>query len=78
VGLNPDRGLWNLSYAVAIQLAYGTSVVLLRCPFMPIIMHGRMKDVKPNKTNLSGVPLILLLLWPNLNSLRSRLIIKLL
>jgi hypothetical protein len=27
------------------QLAYGTSVVLLRCPFVPEIMHGRAHEV---------------------------------
>jgi hypothetical protein len=29
----------------AIQLAYGTSVVLLRYPFVPEIMHGRAPEV---------------------------------
>jgi hypothetical protein len=39
VGSNPDRDFGF--FHVAIQLAYGTSVVLLRCPFVPEIMHGR-------------------------------------
>jgi hypothetical protein len=38
VGSNP---LWILSCEEAIQLAYETFVVLLRCPFVPKIMHGR-------------------------------------
>jgi hypothetical protein len=29
----------------AIQLAYGTLMVLLRCPFEPEIMHGRAPEV---------------------------------
>jgi hypothetical protein len=33
--------LWILSCEEAIQLAYGTSVVLLRCPFVPEIIHRR-------------------------------------
>jgi hypothetical protein len=39
--LESRQGLWILSCEEAIQLAYGTSVVLLRCPFVPEIMHGR-------------------------------------
>jgi hypothetical protein len=31
--------LWIISCEEAIQLAYETSVVLLRCPFMPEIMY---------------------------------------
>jgi hypothetical protein len=34
-----------LSCEEAIQLAYGTSMVLLRCPFVPEIMHGRAPEV---------------------------------
>jgi hypothetical protein len=34
-----------LSCEKAIQLAYGTLVVLLRCPFMPKIIHGRAPEV---------------------------------
>jgi hypothetical protein len=45
VGSNPDRGLWILSCEEAIQLAYRTSVVLLRCPFVPEIIHGRAPEV---------------------------------
>jgi hypothetical protein len=44
-GFESQQGLWNLSYEEAIQLAYGTSVVLLRCLFMPEIMHGRAPEV---------------------------------
>jgi hypothetical protein len=44
-GLESRQGLWILSCKEAIQLAYGTSVVLLRCPFMPEIMHGRASEV---------------------------------
>jgi hypothetical protein len=38
-------GTWILSCEEAIQLAYGTSVVLLRYPFVPEIMHGRAPEV---------------------------------
>jgi hypothetical protein len=34
-----------LSREEAIHLAYGMSVVLLRCPFVPDIMHGRAHEV---------------------------------
>jgi hypothetical protein len=37
--------LWILSCEEDIQLAYGTSVVLLRCLFVPEIMHGRAPEV---------------------------------
>jgi hypothetical protein len=33
----------------AIQLAYGTSVALLWCPFVPEIMHGRASEVFLNQ-----------------------------
>jgi hypothetical protein len=33
----------------AIQLAYGTSVLLLRCLFVPEIMHGRAPEVFLNQ-----------------------------
>jgi hypothetical protein len=29
----------------AIQVACGTSVILLRCPFLPEIIHGRAPEV---------------------------------
>jgi hypothetical protein len=45
VGLNPYRKFWLLSCEEAIQLTYGTSVVLLRYPFVPEIMHGRAPEV---------------------------------
>jgi hypothetical protein len=44
-GFESRHGLWILSCEEAIQLAYGTSVVLLRCPFEPEIMHGRAPEV---------------------------------
>jgi hypothetical protein len=44
-GFGSGQGLWILSCDEAIQLAYGTSVVLLRCPFMPEIMHRRAPEV---------------------------------
>ena len=51
------QGLWILSYVDAIQLVNGTSVVLLRCPLVPEIMHGGAPkcwcDVKPNKKEFS-------------------------
>jgi hypothetical protein len=40
-GFESWQGLWILSCEEAIQLAYGTSVVLLRCQFVPEIMHRR-------------------------------------
>jgi hypothetical protein len=39
------QALWILSYEEAIQLAYGTLVVLLWCPFVPEIMQGRAHEV---------------------------------
>jgi hypothetical protein len=39
------QGLWILSCEEAIQLAYGTSVVLFRCPFVPEIMQRRPYEV---------------------------------
>jgi hypothetical protein len=44
-GFESRQGLCILSCEEAIQLAYGTSVVLLRCPFVPEIMHGRAPEV---------------------------------
>jgi hypothetical protein len=44
-GFESRQGLWILSSEEAIQLAYGTSAVLLRCPFVPEIMHGRAPEV---------------------------------
>jgi hypothetical protein len=44
-GFESRQGLWILSCEEAIQLAYGTSVVLLRCPFVPEIMHGKAPEV---------------------------------
>jgi hypothetical protein len=40
-GFESQQGLWILSCEEAIQLPYGTSGVLLRCPFVPEIMHRR-------------------------------------
>jgi hypothetical protein len=36
---------WILLCEEAIQLAYGTSVILLRSPFAPEIMHGMVQEV---------------------------------
>jgi hypothetical protein len=44
-GFESQKGLWNLSCEKAIQQAYGTSVVLLRCPFVPEIINGRASEV---------------------------------
>jgi hypothetical protein len=44
-GFESRQGIWILSCEEAIQLAYGTSVVLLRYPFVPEIMHGRAHEV---------------------------------
>jgi hypothetical protein len=44
-GFESRQGIWILSCEEAIKLAYGTSVVLLRCPFVPEIMHGRAPEV---------------------------------
>jgi hypothetical protein len=45
LGSNPDRDFGFLQYEEAIQLAYGTLVVLFQCPFVPEIMHGRATEV---------------------------------
>jgi hypothetical protein len=39
------QDLWILSFEEDIQLAYGTSMVILRCPFVPEIMHRRATEV---------------------------------
>jgi hypothetical protein len=45
-GFETGQGLWILSCEEAIQLAYGTSMVLLGCLFnVPEIMHGRAPEV---------------------------------
>jgi hypothetical protein len=44
-GFESRQVLWILSCEEDIQLAYGTSVVPLRCPFVPGIMHGRAPKV---------------------------------
>jgi hypothetical protein len=44
-GFEFRQGLWIISCEEAIQLAYGTSVVLLRCSFVPQIMHGGAPEV---------------------------------
>jgi hypothetical protein len=48
-GFESRQGLWILSFEEAIQLAYGTSMVPLRCPFVPEIMHRRAPDVSPHQ-----------------------------
>jgi hypothetical protein len=44
-GFESRQGLWILSCEEAIQLAYGTSMVLVVYPFVPEIMHGRAPEV---------------------------------
>jgi hypothetical protein len=44
-GFESREGLWILSCEEAIQLAYGMSVVLLRSPFVPEIMHRRAPEI---------------------------------
>jgi hypothetical protein len=44
-GFKSRQGLWILSCEETIQLAYRMSVVLLGCPFVPEIMHGRTPEV---------------------------------
>jgi hypothetical protein len=44
-GFKSLQGLWIFSCEEALQLAYETSVVLLRCPFVPEIMHGTAPEV---------------------------------
>jgi hypothetical protein len=48
-GFESRQELWVLSCEEAIQLVYGSSVVLLRCPFVPKIMHGRAPEVFPHQ-----------------------------
>jgi hypothetical protein len=40
-----QQGLLIPSCDEVIRIAYGTSVVLLRCPFVPEIIHGRAPEV---------------------------------
>jgi hypothetical protein len=44
-GFESRQGLRIFTSEEAIKLAYGTSVVLLRCPFVTEIMHGRAPEV---------------------------------
>jgi hypothetical protein len=44
-GFDSRQGPWILSCEEPIQLAYRMSVVLLRCPFVPEIMHVRASEV---------------------------------
>jgi hypothetical protein len=44
-GFESRKGLWILSCEEALPLAYGTSMVLLRWPFVPLIMHRRAPEV---------------------------------
>ena len=44
-GFESHYGIWILSYEEVIQLAYGMSVVLLRFPIVPEIMHGGPPEV---------------------------------
>lgn len=42
---NLVRAFLILSCVVSIHLAYGTKVILLRCPIVHEIMHGRISEV---------------------------------
>jgi hypothetical protein len=44
-GFESQQGIWILSCGEAIQLAYGTLVVLLKCLFVPEILHERAPEV---------------------------------
>jgi hypothetical protein len=44
-GFKSPQGLLIISCDEAIQLAYNTPVVLLRCRFVSEIMHGRPPEV---------------------------------
>jgi hypothetical protein len=44
-GFESQQGLWIPLCEEAIQLAYGTSVVLLRYQFVPEIMYERAPEV---------------------------------
>jgi hypothetical protein len=44
-GFESRQGLWILSCEEAILIAYGTSSVLLRCPIVPEINHGRAPEL---------------------------------
>jgi hypothetical protein len=48
-GLESRQGIWILSCEEDIQLAYGTSVVLLRFLIMPEKMQGRDPEVFLNQ-----------------------------
>jgi hypothetical protein len=48
-GFESRQGLWILSCEEAFQLAFGTSVVLLRYLFVPEIMHERAPEVFLNQ-----------------------------
>jgi hypothetical protein len=53
-GFDSRQGLWILSCEEAIQLAYRTSAVLLRCPFVPEIMHeGHLRSSSTSKAGTS-------------------------
>jgi hypothetical protein len=40
-----DSQLWILSCEESVHRTYGTSMVLLRCPFVSEIMHGMVPEV---------------------------------
>ena len=58
-GFVSRRGIWILSCQKAIQLAYGTSVVLLRCPIVPEITRGFSPQVKLESRHITFTVLIL-------------------
>jgi hypothetical protein len=57
-GFKSVQRLWILSCEETIQLAYGTSVVLLRCQFVSEIMHGGAPEVFLHQLSLNVA------IWP--------------
>jgi hypothetical protein len=47
------QGLWILSCEEINQIAFGMSMVLFRCPYVPEIMHGVTRDV--NKAGKNAI-----------------------
>jgi hypothetical protein len=53
-GFESRQGLWILLCEEAIKLAYGTSVVLLRCQFVPeICTEGHLRSFSTSKAGTS-------------------------
>ena len=53
-GFESHQGHWIISCEETIQLAYGTTVVLFRCPLIPEIMHGEAPEVLTPPVNLEN------------------------